>query len=132
MSLHVCSKLSEETEVCIHAIIGAAIDVHKELGPGYLEKTYEKAMAVELRERDIPYRTQAFVDISYKGIKIHNQILDMIVDDKVIVEFKAVDNILKTHEAQILSYLKSTGLAAGLLINFNAPMIKHGIRRFVR
>ena len=132
MGLRVKNKLDEKTEALINNIIGAAIDVHRELGPGYLEKVYEQAMSLELKHRGLSHSTQTPVIVYYKGTKIHGQVLDMIVENKVILELKSVETVLPVHEAQILSYLKSTGLSAGLLINFKERLVKDGIKRFVR
>ena len=124
--------MDEKTEILIRNIIGAVIDVHRELGPGYLEKVYEQAMALELRHRGLAYATQVPIVVYYKGEKIHGQVLDMIVEGKVILELKSVETLLPIHEAQILSYLKSTGLPAGLLINFKERFVKNGIKRFIQ
>lgn len=132
MEFCIANQLDEKTEILIRNIIGAAIDVHRELGPGYLEKVYERAMAFELRHRGVAYTTQAPVEVHYKGEKIHGQVLDMVVEGKVIVELKSVEAILPIHEAQILSYLKSTGLIVGLLINFKENLVKNGIKRFIQ
>ncbi len=132
MEFCVDNQLDEKTEMLIRNIIGAAIDVHRELGPGYLEKVYEKAMELELRHRGLAYATQVPVAIHYKGAKIHGQVLDIVVNGKVILELKSVETLLPIHEAQILSYLKSTGLTAGLLINFKESLVKDGIKRFVQ
>jgi len=132
MELRVNNQLDEQTEMLIRTIIGTAIDVHRELGPGYLEKVYEQAMAIELRCRGLDFATQVPVAVHYKGEKIHGQVLDMVVEGKVILELKSVEVLLPIHEAQILSYLKSTGLLAGLLINFKEKLVKDGIKRFVQ
>ena len=132
MEFHVDNQLDEKTEILLREIIGAAIDVHRELGPGYLEKVYEQAMALELRNRGLAYATQVPIAVLYKEEKIHGQVLDMVVEGKVILELKSVETLLPIHEAQILSYLKSTSLIAGLLINFKEKLVKNGIRRFVR
>jgi len=132
MELRVKNRLDKETEALINSIIGAAIDVHRELGPGYLEKVYEQAMSLELKHRGLAYSTQQPVSVYYKGVKIHGHVLDMVVEGKVILELKSVEVVLPIHEAQILSYLKSTGLSAGLLINFKERLVKNGIKRFVR
>ena len=131
MELRVNSQLDEKTEILIRNIIGAAIEVHRELGPGYLEKVYEQAMALELKHRGLTYATQVPVAVYYKGEKIRGQVLDMVVEGKIILELKSVEMILPIHEAQILSYLKSTELPAGLLINFKEKLVKNGIKRFV-
>jgi len=132
MMLRIGNQLDEQTEIIIRTIIGAAIEVHRELGPGYLEQVYEHAMALELRHRGLAYATQVPVAVHYKGEKIHGQVLDMVIEGKVIVELKSVEVLLPIHEAQILSYLKSTGLPVGLLINFKEKLVKNGINRFVR
>lgn len=131
MVLRVDNQLDEKTEILIRNIIGAAIEVHRELGPGYLEKVYEQAMALELKYRGLTYATQVPVAVYYKGEKIRGQVLDMVVEGKVILELKSVEMILPIHEAQILSYLKSTDFPAGLLINFKEKLVKNGIKRFV-
>ena len=131
MVLRLKNKLDDRTETLINSVIGAAIEVHRELGQGYLEKIYEQAMSLELRHRNLPHSTQTPVSIYYKGVKIHGQVLDIIVDNRVLIELKTVETVLPIHEAQILSYLKSTGLQAGLLINFKEKLVKDGIKRFV-
>ena len=132
MKFRIKNPLDEKTETLIKSIIGAAIDVHRELGPGYLEKVYENAMTLELRHRGLAFATQVPIAILYKDVKIHGQILDIVVEEKVILELKSVATLLPIHEAQILSYLKSTNLSAGLLINFKETMVKNGIKRFVQ
>ena len=132
MNPRIKNRLDEKTEALITSIIGAAIDVHRELGSGYLEKVYEQAMSLELKYRGLAYSSQKPVSVYYKGVKIHGQVLDMVVEEKVILELKSVETVLPIHEAQILSYLKSTGLSAGLLINFKERLVKNGIKRFVR
>ena len=132
MELRIKNQLDEKTELLIKSIIGASIDVHRELGPGYLEKVYEQALSLELRHLGLVHTTQVPVAVNYKGIKIHGQILDMVVEGKVVVELKSVETLLPIYEAQILSYLKSTGHPAGLLINFKEQLVKNGIKRFVR
>ena len=132
MELRIKNQLDEKTELLIKSIIGASIDVHRELGPGYLEKVYEQALSLELRHLGLVHTTQVPVAVNYKGIKIHGQILDMVVEGKVVVELKSVETLLPIHEAQILSYLNSTGHPAGLLINFKEQLVKNGIKRFVR
>lgn len=112
-----------------HAVIGAAIEVHRELGPGYLEALYEEALCLELTERKIAHVRQAPINVSYKGIPIGQSYIDVLVEGRLIVELKAVEKLLPVHKAQVISYLKSTGLTLGLLINFNVPVVKDGIER---
>ncbi len=115
-----------------HAVIGAAIEVHRELGPGYLESVYEGAMAVELELRGIPFRRQVGVTVMYKGRPVGEGRFDMLVADDLVVEYKAVESLLPVHFAQVLSYLKAGRLRLGLLINFNVPLLKEGIKRVIR
>ncbi len=114
------------------AVIGAAIEVHRHLGPGYLEAVYDAALAIELRLRDIPFERQVAVPVLYKGYDLGEGRLDLLVGKELLVELKAVENLAPIHRAQVLSYLKATGLHLGLLINFNVPVLKSGIRRIVR
>ncbi|MDX9912411.1 MAG: GxxExxY protein [Phycisphaerales bacterium] len=113
-------------------IIGAAIEVHRALGPGLLESAYEKCLSVELGLRSIPFRSQVEVPVEYKGVRIEaGYRLDLLVDDAVVVEIKSVEKVLPVHEAQLLSYLRLAGNRTGLLINFNVPVLKNGIIRRV-
>lgn len=129
--IQISNSLDHEMEELLYRIIGAAIEVHRVLGPGYLEKVYESALALELDMIGLRFKTQVPVSIIYKNHHISGQVLDMIVEEKVILELKAVDQLHSMHQAQLLSYLKSTALPAGLLINFKEPLLKEGIRRFV-
>ena len=112
-------------------IIGAAIEVHKQLDPGLLESTYEACLVYEPRERGFKVESQKMLPITYKDVQLDaGYRLDLLVEDIVIVELKAVAKTLPVHQAQILSYLKLSGLKVGLLINFNVPLLKSGIKRF--
>ena len=118
---------SELTE----AIIGAAIEVHRELGPGLLESAYQVCLAHELALREIPFEREKRLSVHYKGYEVDCAYrLDFVVAQRVIVELKSVDAILPINEAQLLSYLKLSGCRVGLLINFNVSILKKGIRRF--
>jgi GxxExxY protein len=111
-------------------IIGAAIDVHRELGPGLLESIYEFCLAKELRALGIPFSQQQAIPVRYKGEALDlNFRLDLWVDQRIIVEVKAVETIHDVHIAQLLSYLKLTDRRLGQLINFNAPVLVKGVRR---
>jgi len=113
-------------------IIGAAIEVHRTLGPGLLESVYETCLFHELRLKDIPCERQVAVPVQYKGIRLDcGYQLDLLVDKQVIVELKAVDALKPIHEAQLLTYLRLTNLWLGLLINFNVPVLRNGIKRLV-
>ena len=113
-------------------IIGCAIDVHRELGPGLLESTYEQCLAYELSRAKISFKLQVELPVQYKEIRLDcGYRIDLLVDNRVIVEKKSVDHLLKIHEAQVLTYMKLAGIGVGLLINFNVDALKRGIGRFV-
>jgi len=113
-------------------VIGCAIQVHRELGPGLLESTYEQCVAYELLQAGIPFKVQHPIPVSYKQIKLDcGYRADLLVDDRLIVELKSVEQLLKIHEAQVLTYMKLANIRIGLLINFNVQMLKKGIKRFV-
>ena len=113
-------------------VIGAAIEVHKYLGPGLLESAYEECLCHELELRKFPFEKQKELPVEYKGARLDcGYRLDMIVASKLIVELKACDRLLPIHEAQLLTYLRLTGIKTGLLINFNVPVLKEGIKRLV-
>lgn len=124
--------IPQEDERIAHTVIGAAIEVHRFLGPGFLEKIYERALAHELTLRGVSVQPQKDMLVPYKDIFIAGQRLDLLAGERVIVELKAVSELAPIHEAHVLSYLKATALRLGLLINFNAPILKDGIRRLVR
>ena len=113
-------------------VLGCAIEVHRELGPGLLESTYEQCLAYELTEAKIPFKLQVELPVEYKRIKLAcGYRIDLLADDRLIVELKSVDQLLKIHEAQILTYMKLAAVRVGLLINFNVDVLRRGIRRFV-
>ena len=111
-------------------VIGAAIEVHKILGPGLLESAYEECLCHELRLRAIHFERQKALPIEYKGVTLDcGYRLDVVVENKLILELKAAEALEPIHEAQLLTYLKLTGIKMGLLINFNVPMLRQGIKR---
>ena len=115
-----------------NAVIGSAIRVHRLLGPGLLESAYEACLSHELSKLGIPTRRQVPMPIRYDSIVLDvGYRLDLLVDDRLIVEAKCVDQLDRVHFAQILSYLRLSGLRVGLLINFNEALLKHGLRRIV-
>jgi GxxExxY protein len=122
---------SEELDRLAYAVIGAAIEVHRVLGPGFLESVYEEALCVELQLRRIPFRQQSVVAVNYKGQLVGEGRLDLLVSNTLIVELKAVENLAPIHSAQLLSYLKMTAHPLGLLINFNVPILREGIKRII-
>ena len=120
------------SEALTESIIGAAIEVHRELGPGLLESVYEECMCQELQLREIPFMAQLELPVVYKGRKTGCKYrIDLIVADEVIVELKSVERLLSVHEAQLLTYLKLTGKHVGLIVNFNVPILHRGILRRV-
>jgi len=113
-------------------IIGAAIEVHKHWGPGLYEEIYERSLCFELRLRNVAFETQVRLPLLYKGERVGEDLrLDLVVQGKVVVELKAVKELEPLHEAQLLTYMKLTGCRVGLLINFNVPVLKQGIKRRV-
>jgi GxxExxY protein len=121
----------EELDRLAYAVNGAALEVHRRLGPGFLESVYEEALGVELELRGIPSQRQVPITVMYKGRPVGDSRLDLLIDGKLVVELKAVDSLLPIHHAQVISYLRATGLPLALLINFNGLMLKSGIRRVV-
>jgi GxxExxY protein len=113
------------------AVIGAAIEVHRQLGPGYLEKVYEEALVIEFNLRNIPFERQKQIGVQYKGHIVGDSFLDFLVDGLLVVELKAVEGLGPIHKAQVISYLKATGFHLGLLLNFNVPVLKSGIQRII-
>ena len=127
-------KLSDVPAPCnalTEAVIGSAIEVHRHLGPGLLERLYVEALCYELREREIDHACEVPVRVRYKGIDLSGQRLDLVVDHAVVVEAKAIERVHDVHLAQLVSYLRSGGYPVGLLINFNVPVLKQGIYRRV-
>ena len=121
-------ELNELTDT----IIGAAMEVHRALGPGLLESTYEMCLCRELSIRGIAFERQVPIPVEYKGVKLDcGYRADIVVDRKILVEIKAIDSLLPIHDAQLLSYLKIGGWKIGLLINFNVELLKQGLRRRV-
>ena len=114
------------------AIIGAAMEVHRALGPGLLESIYEMCLCRELSIRGIPFERQVLIPVEYKGVKLDcGYRADIVVDGTILLEIKAIDSLLPIHDAQLLSYLKLGGWKIGLLINFNVELLKDGLRRRV-
>ena len=121
-------KINDLTEL----VIGCAIEVHRTLGPGLLESTYEMCLCRELSIRELGFERQVPIPVEYKGVKLDcGYRADVVVEDSVLVEIKAIDSLLALHDAQLLSYLKLGGWKIGLFINFNVKLLKHGLRRRV-
>lgn len=113
-------------------VIGCAIEVHRQTGPGLLESTYERCLSQELKSRNIQHELQKEMSIDYKGLRLDcGYRADFLIERRLLVELKAVEKILPLHEAQLLTYMKLSEVRAGLLINFNVKLLKDGIRRLV-
>jgi GxxExxY protein len=124
--------MSMEFDDLSNRVLGCGIEVHRELGPGLLESTYEQCLAYELIQAGIPFKIQQPISVAYKQIKLDcGYRVDLLVDDRLIIELKSVEQLLKIHEAQVLTYMKLANVRIGLLINFNVQMLKKGIKRFV-
>lgn len=121
-----------EADPLSHRVIGAAIEVHKNLGPGLLESAYEECLAYELTQAGLAIRRQVPLPVVYKGVKLElGYRIDVIVEGKLLLELKAIESLDAIHEAQLLTYLRLSGIRTGLLINFCVPVLKDGIRRRV-
>ncbi len=121
-----------EVDRLAYGVIGAAIEVHRILGPGYLESVYEEALAVEMGQRKIQFLRQVPIVVDYKGQRVGEGKVDFLVGGRLIVELKAVEELIAIHVGQAISYLKATGHPLALLINFNVPALKMGIKRVVQ
>jgi GxxExxY protein len=126
------TEIEKDINQLTEAVIGRAIEVHRSLGPGLLESAYEICLCRELSLHNLPFECQKPLPLTYKGVKLDcGYRADVIVDGRVLVEVKSVDELAAIHDAQLLSYLKLSGLKVGLLINFNVRVLTHGIRRKV-
>jgi GxxExxY protein len=123
--------IPEAVENVATGVIGAAIEVHKHLGPGFLERIYHEALCFELDVRHLAFERECSVVVKYKGMPITGQRIDLIVNRCVIVELKAAVRVDPVHEAKLISYLRTAGLRLGLLLNFNARTMKEGLKRVV-
>ncbi len=122
---HATNRLSDVT-------IGAAIEVHRHLGPGLLESSYHACLCRELQLRGIPYESQVALPIQYKGIQLSKSyIIDLLIGNALVVEIKSVDKLLPIHSAQLITYLRLQGVSSGLLLNFNVQLLPHGIKRLL-
>ncbi|GAB1412672.1 MAG: hypothetical protein AMXMBFR31_18280 [Candidatus Desulfobacillus denitrificans] len=125
-------EIDVELDGLAKAVVDSAFRVHKTLGAGLLESAYQACMEIELRRRDIPYAVQEQLPISYEGVRIEGAYrIDLLVGGRLVVELKSVEKLMPVHQAQMLTYLRLSGLRLGLLINFNVPLIKEGIKRIV-
>ena len=125
--------LGDSLEALAHEVVDAGFQVHRELGPGLLERVYESALVYELTTKGFKVERQVLVPLCYKGVLLEDPLrLDLLVEGSIILEVKAVDTILALHKAQLLSYLKLSGRRLGFLMNFNVPIFKDGLHRLVR
>lgn len=123
--------LNLETEEMARRVIGAAIEVHRQLGPGYLEQVYQRALSVELNYQKIKHVVESPTRIIYRGTDVGEGRIDLLVTGHLVIELKTVEAIKDIHRAQVISYLKATGLRLGLLMNFNTPTLKEGLQRII-
>ncbi|HEY5313804.1 MAG TPA: GxxExxY protein [Pirellulales bacterium] len=124
--------IPERTEAVALAVIDAGMTVHRALGPGLLESVYEACLCHELSKRGVPFKRQVLLPVMYDGVRLDAGLrMDIWVEESVVVELKSVERMIPLYEAQLLSYLKLTGNRLGLLLNFNVPLLKDGIKRLV-
>jgi len=122
----------QANDLLTEKIIGFAVEVHRQLGPGLLESAYEECLRYELRQSGLVFQRQVPLPVVYKAIRLDcGYRIDIIVEEKVILELKTVERLIPVHDAQLLTYLKLSGVRIGLLLNFNSPVLKDGIRRLV-
>ena len=117
---------SYEHDPLTQKVIGAAIEVHRSLGTGLPEKVYESALCVELKRRNLGYARQKGISLTYKGVNVGQFFPDVVIEDRVVLELKSVEKLLPVHEAQLLNYLRLSGIKTGLLINFNVRVLSQG------
>jgi GxxExxY protein len=132
MQFLICGGEMPDINKLTEKIIGCAIEVHRQLSPGLLESTYEAALAIELESEGLLFERQAIFPVIYKGRKIGDYRLDLLVEKAVVVEIKSVERFDRVFEAQILTYLRVTGAQVGLLVNFNSRLLHEGINRFIQ
>ncbi len=129
--LRTVSTLPPDLDDLIYRTIGVCLAVHRELGPGWPEEAYSRAMRIELSAREMPFTAEHTVAISYRGNIVGHQRIDLLIDKRLVVEIKAVEELHAVHIGQLTNYLRVLKLRAGLLVNFNVPVLKYGIRRIV-
>jgi GxxExxY protein len=125
--------MNSTTNELTHAVIGMAIEVHRELGPGLLESAYEECLAHELRQSTLNFARQKPVPVTYKGLELDcGYRIDLLIEDRLVIELKSVEELIPLFDAQVLTYMKLADKTIGLLINFNVPALRLGLKRFVR
>ncbi|MFA6293557.1 MAG: GxxExxY protein [Victivallales bacterium] len=124
--------IPDETEQIAKGIVNCIFNVHSNLGPGLLESVYELCLCQELKSSCLNFQKQKEIPIMYRGLRIDSGLrLDIVVEDRIILELKAVEDILPVHQAQLMTYLKLSNMHLGFLVNFNVPLIKDGIKRII-
>ncbi len=132
MALRKYNDLSQNIEILSEQVVDSIFEVHKTIGPGFLEQIYEDCLCEKLMLRDISYQRQKPLEIFYKNKKMKTAYrLDLVVEDKIIIELKCAEKLIPVHKAQIMSYLKMSGLKLGFLMNFNSVLMKDGLQRIV-
>ena len=129
--LRISSPLDNQVEALVTRTIGCCIRVHRELGPGLLERTYGRAIAIELEIEGLPFEAEKRYEVTYRGRWLSDHRVDIVVADQVLLEVKAVDRLAAVHRAQVMSYLRMSGLRVGLLLNFNVAVLPDGLRRII-
>jgi len=129
--LRVATQLDVELEDLIHRVIGCCVAAHRELGPGLVETVYQRALGIELDAAGIPYEREKSFKVHYRGRCLYSHRLDLVVDQRLMLELKAVDRLHPVHVAQVLSCLRVSHLRVGLLVNFNVAILPYGIKRLV-
>jgi GxxExxY protein len=125
--------IQHSTNPISEKVIGAAIEVHRHLGPGLLESSYHTCLCRELELREISYDSQVALPLEYKGLRIaKGYVIDLLIESSLIVEIKSVDKLVPIHSAQLMTYMRLQRVSAGLLMNFNVDLLPHGIRRILR
>ena len=130
--LRVSSPLTSDQERIVESVVDCAFVVHREIGPGFRERIYQRALCLEMDSRHLRFEAEKAVEVRFKDWLIPGQRVDLIVEDIVLVEIKSIPMLKSLHRAQVVSYLKTTGLRVGLLINFNVEFIKNGLKRIVK
>jgi GxxExxY protein len=124
--------MASDNDRLTERVIGLAIEVHRQLGPGLLESAYEECLCYELRHAELAFRRQVALPVVYKSVRLDcGYRLDVVVDERLILELKTVERLLPIHEAQVITYLRLSGIPTGLLLNFNSAILKHGLRRLM-
>ena len=129
--LRINSALDAETDQYVERVIGCCITVHSALGPGFLESVYVRAVGIEFKAQAIPFERERQVQVFYRGEVVSTSRLDVVAADRIVLELKCVERIHPVHHAQLIGYLRASKLRVGLLVNFNVPLLRDGLKRIV-